>query len=82
MISRDQLLAFTVLILRRLPRHVVNLIVRADVFLRRAVTIEAPFHVQSLCFARERHLIDPAVTGGAANPFCDVNAMVEINVVG
>ena len=82
MISRDQLLAFSVLILRWLPRHVVHLIARADVFLRRAVTIEAPFHVQGLGFARERHLIDPTVTGGAANPFRDVNAMVEINVVG
>ena len=43
------------------------------------MAVEAPVHVESIDTPSERHLIDAAVTGGAANAFVDVDAMIEVN---
>lgn len=50
--------------------------------MRRLMTIQAPPHVQSLSLARKRHLIDAPVAIRAADSLCDVNAVIEIDVVG
>ena len=62
--------------------QIVNLILRPDIPLRGPVAFEAPFHIERLSAASERHLIERAVAGGAADSFRDVDAVVEINEVG
>ena len=44
------------------------------------MAIETPFHVERLRFLRQRHLIDAPVAGRATDAFCDVNAVIEIDV--
>lgn len=73
--------SFGQLIRRQLPRHIKDLVARADVILRVPMAVEAPFHVKGLRFPRERHLIDAAVAGRAADPFGHVNAVIEVGVV-
>ena len=70
------------LICRRLPIHVENLIFRPHVLFRMAVAIQAPLHVERRSLEHKRHLIDRTVARRAANTFIDVNAVVEINVIG
>src|SRR5262249_16448439 len=53
----------------------------ADVLLRIAVAIEAPLHLQRLGLPHQWHPIDRSMTGGAANPFVYVNAVVEVHEV-
>jgi len=78
----DKLRGFQLAVLRRLPGHGENFIGRSDEFLRVAVTIEAPFHVERVHPPRNRHLIDATMAGGAADSFCHVDAVIEIDVVG
>src|SRR5437868_15149368 len=66
---------------RWLPGHVVNLALGPDVILRRAMTIEAPLHVERLRFASERHLVDLAMAGRTPDSLGYVNAMIEINEI-
>ena len=65
-----------------LPRHIENLLARAQVGFRRAVAIKTPFHLQRLVLPHKRHAIDAAVAGDAANSFVEMNTMIEINEVG
>lgn len=81
MVLPNQLLSLLLLVRRRLPRRIKDFIARANVLLRILMTIQAPPHVQSLSLARQRHLIDPPMTIRAADSFCDVNAVIEIDVV-
>ena len=46
------------------------------------MAVEAPPHVERLRFARQRHLIDPTMTSGAANSFGYVHTVIEIDVTG
>jgi len=75
-----QFCALDLLIWRRLPRHIKNSVARTDIFLRLAMAIETPFHIERLRFLRQRHLIDASVAGRATDAFCDVNAVIEIDV--
>ena len=43
---------------------------------------QAPFHLQTFLLVHDRHLIDRAVAGIAANALGDVNAVIEIDEVG
>ena len=63
MILRDQLPTKRSLILTWMPRHVINLILRAEIILRRAMAFQTPLHVERLRLPGDWHLIDPAVTG-------------------
>ena len=45
------------------------------------MAIQTPLHVQGLCLPRQWHLVDPTVTGFAADSFMYVDTMVEINKV-
>jgi hypothetical protein len=65
----------------RFPIHIENLIQRAKRLLRVAVAVEAPRHQQGRSLEYERHLIDLAVTRGAAHAFVDMNAVVEIDEI-
>ena len=73
-----QLLADFGLIGGRLPTHIGDLIVRAQILLRIAVTIETPAHGQLFGLKHKRHLIDLPVTRRAANTLIHVNAVIEI----
>ncbi len=53
------------------------LLARAKVILRRAMASQAPFHLQRCLLVHERHLVDGAVAGIAADAFGDVNAVIE-----
>lgn len=66
----------------RTPGHIENFFLWSHESLRRAMTLETPFHLQRCRLIRNRHLVDASVTGGAANAFVYVNAVVEIRVVG
>ena len=79
---RDELQALGQLISRWLPIRVVNLLLRPNESLRRTVTLETPFHVKRIHPPRDRHLIDAAMAGGTTQSLCDMNAVIEINVIG
>ena len=78
MILRRKLLADFGLVGGRLPIHIGDLIVWAQILLRVAMAIETPLHSQRLGLKHERHLIDLAVAGRAANTLIHVNAVIEI----
>ena len=46
-----------------------------------AMTVQTPLHGERRDARGQRHFVDRAMTGGAADTFGDVNAMVEINKV-
>lgn len=46
------------------------------------MAIQTPAHGQRLAFGGEGHLINGTVTRRAAHAFADVNAVIEINVIG
>ena len=71
-----------VLICGRFPLHVENLVLGSNIFCRVAMAIDTPLHVERRSLENQRHLIHGAVAGGAADALIDVNAVVEINVVG
>src|ERR1041385_2423533 len=81
-ILTNQLPTFLKLVWGCLPRHIEDLVARADVFLRVLMTIEAPAHVESLRFARQRHLIDSPMAVRAADSLRHVHAVVEVDEAG
>ena len=46
------------------------------------MAIQAPFHSQGFRLPRQRHSINPTVTGFAADSFVNVDAVIEVNKVG
>ena len=62
--------------------EVVDFGARPDVILWGAVTLEAPLHIERLRAAGERHLVERAMTGGAADTFGDMDAVIEEDEVG
>jgi len=65
-----------------LVAHVENLFARTKILFRRAVTAQAPLHLQTFLLVHERHLIHRAVAGVAADTFINVDAVVEVHKVG
>ena len=78
----DELFSQRFLVLWGLPGHIENLLARADEFFRLAMALQAPLHIQCLCFPHQRHLVDLAVAGLAADSLVDVDAVVEVNEIG
>lgn len=72
-IALYQIAALLLLVCRRPPFHVENLVFRSHIVFRMAVTIQTPFHLQRLRLRHDRHLVNPAVAGRAANPFVYVD---------
>ena len=52
--------------------HVENLPGIPHIFFRRAMTLQAPFHLERLRLRNHGHLIDPPVTRRAPHALCDV----------
>ena len=77
----DQLQSQRALICFRSPIHVEDLLARAQESFRRSMAVETPFHLQRLLLPHERHAIDRAMAGRAADPFVNVNTVVKINEV-
>src|SRR6185436_18334949 len=75
-----QLQAFDYLFLsfRLLPGHVKHLVARPQILFRRAMTIQAPFHLQRRMLHHQRHLVHLPMTRRAADAFLNVNPMIEI----
>ena len=67
---------------RLLVAHIEYLVARPQVFLRSAMALQAPLHLQRGVIEHERHTINRAVASIAANPFVDVNAVIEVNEIG
>jgi hypothetical protein len=82
LVFRGQLLSDFFLIRGGLPIHVENLVSGAKVLFGVAVAIEAPLHGQRRSLENERHLVDRAMARRAANPLVNVNAVVEVDVIG
>ena len=78
----DQLKTATVSVGRRLPGHVENFLARPDKPLRLAMTLQAPFHIEGRRLPHQRHLLDLAMAGRAADAFLNMNAVVEIGEAG
>jgi len=70
------------LVRRSLPIHVENLVAWAQNRFRVAMAVQAPLHQQRGCLKHQRHLVNLPVTRRAAHAFVDVNAVVEIDVIG
>src|SRR5262245_55500025 len=69
-------------LIRRCPVvHLHDGFARPDVLFGMAVTVEAPFHLQRRLLIDQRHPIDTAVTGGAADALLHVHAVVEVDKV-
>ena len=81
-VPASQLRAARLLIGRRPPFDVVDLIARTQDRFRIAMTVEAPLHVERRDTARQRHPVDRAVTGAATDALGDVNAVIEIDEAG
>src|SRR6266536_3459619 len=81
LVFRDEAGAELELIRRRDVVHAEDRVARAHEAFGTAVTVEAPFHLQRLVLPHQRHAIDLAVTGRAADAFVDVNAVVEVHKI-
>ena len=46
------------------------------------MAVETPSHGQRRGLAYQRHTINSAVAGGAADALCNVNAVIEVDVIG
>ncbi len=67
---------------RSLPIHIENLIARAQNRFRVAMAVHAPGHQEGRGLKHQRHLVDLTVTRRAAHALIDVNAVVEVDVIG
>ena len=70
------------LILRRLIVHAEHVFPGTHKTFRMAVAVEAPIHIKRIFPPRQWHLIDRAMTSGAADSLVDVNAMIKVNEAG
>ena len=80
---RRQPLADFRLIVRGFPIHIKT----SSFFSRKtasriAMAVQAPLHQERVGLKHQRHLVDLAVAGGAADAFVDVNAVIEIGEIG
>ena len=66
---------------RRPVSHREHLAARTDELLRRAVTVEAPLHLQRVLLQHQRHLVDPPVARLASHALLHVDAVVEVDEV-
>jgi len=62
--------------------HVEHLIAWPQIFFWSTMTIEAPLHLQRSVLIHQRHAVNRPVASVAADTLVDMNAVVEINVVG
>jgi|ERR1700676_311274 len=66
---------------RLLVPHIKDFLPRPQIFIRRAVTVQAPFHLQGSVVIHQRHAIYRSMTGVAAHSLIDMNAVIEVNEV-
>src|SRR5580704_720185 len=67
---------------RRLPvTHIEYLIARTQIFLRRAVAAQAPFHLQRFLLVHKWHLVHRTMASVTADPLGHMNAVIEKNEV-
>jgi len=76
-IQRERLIARGLLV-----PHVENLIAGSQIFCRIAMAIQTPLHLQRGVIEHERHTVDRAMAGIAADALVDVYAVIEINEIG
>lgn len=69
------------LIRRRQPFHIKDLALWPQVLFRRAMTSDAPLHLQRSYLPRQRHFVNAAVTSRATDSLIHVNTMIEVNKV-
>src|SRR5262249_50891841 len=81
-VFRDQAATELELVRRRHVVDAKNRFPRTDVALGIPMAVEAPLHLQRLLLPHERHPIDLAVAGGAADAFVHVDAVVEVDEIG
>ena len=81
-VLRDQFAADLFLIARGLVAHSENELPRPDIFLRVAVTVQAPLHLERGMLRDERHTVHSPMTDLAAHALVDVDAVVEIDEIG
>ncbi len=66
----------------RLPGRTEYLLARPHEFLRRAMALQAPLHVQGILAPRQRHVSHRAMAAYTADTFLQVNAVIEIYKIG
>ncbi len=62
--------------------HIEDLVARSKIFAGIAMAPEAPLHLQRLLLIHQWHGVDRAMTGVAAHPLRDVNAVIKEDEVG
>ena len=60
-----------------LPFQIENLVTGTNVFLGRAVALQAPFHIERVRFPRERHLVQLPVAGNTTDAVIYVDAVIK-----
>jgi len=70
------------LVVRGLVSDIENLVPRAHIFFRLAVTFHAPLHVERVYLEHQRHFVDAPMARRAADALIYMNAVVEIDKIG
>lgn len=82
LIFEQQISPLFELIGRLLPLNVKHGLARPQMFFRGPVAVQAPLHEERRLLMGERHLVDPAMAGAAADPLVHMNAVIEIDEAG
>ena len=80
-IALDECATFRDGVARRLPSHGGDVLSRADVFLRRHVTLKTPTHHQRRRLTQRHHEIDPAMASLAAVTLARVRDVTEVDEI-
>lgn len=81
MIGRHKILSLLGLVPRRRPGHVEHALARTQVRGGVTMTVEAPAHRERNCLARQRHLIDRAMTCRTADTVGHMCCVVKVDII-
>ena len=62
------------------PFHIENLLLGTEVLFRFPVTFKTPSHRQGGGLGDKRHQVNPTVAACAANPFVEVDGVIEVSI--
>ncbi len=61
---------------------VIDLVERANILGRIPVAVQAKSHLERFRLVHQRHLVNRAMTAGTTDAFVDMDAVIEIDIVG
>src|SRR5690606_11958616 len=63
------------------PSHRKDFVARPEIAFRLAMAIETPGHVQRFGLGHHRHLVNPTVTGFAADTLAHMDGVIEVDMI-